>query len=218
MKPSVLIISGWAHGVSAIAPMGERLSGRFDVQLLDGATALALETLPEADFIVGVSMGGLLAMERLPPVCRQLVLISGTARFCSAPDYLCGTDDRVLQRMIARLQRDPQSVLDAFFANVHAPQTWRRQRESNPPNVAALTAGLEYLRTTDLREKSTQLHLPVLLLHGEADRIIPIKAAAWLNDRLPQSQLLRLDSAGHALPVHQFGQVMQAAERFLTAR
>ncbi len=80
---SVLIISGWAHGIEAIEPMGQWLADHFEVQLLTGAHVLSKRSLPPVDYIVTGSMGGLLAMELLPEQCQKLVLISSTAKFCA---------------------------------------------------------------------------------------------------------------------------------------
>ena len=59
---SALVISGWAHGIEAIRPLGEALSDGFDVQLLTGAQLLAERRMPAAECIVTGSMGGLLAV------------------------------------------------------------------------------------------------------------------------------------------------------------
>jgi pimeloyl-[acyl-carrier protein] methyl ester esterase len=52
-------------------------------------------------------------------------------------------------------------------------------------------------------------------MHGTADQIIPVGAAHWLSQHLPESQLITYEGLGHALAAHAFEQTMQAAERFL---
>ena len=51
MKKKLLVISGWAHSIKSIQPMGDRLSKKFDTTLISGTDALAMERLPENDFI-----------------------------------------------------------------------------------------------------------------------------------------------------------------------
>ena len=212
----LLIISGWAHSKHAIEPIGKRFDHQFKVELLSGADALQRPHLPEADAILTGSMGGLLAFERLPSSCEKVVLLSGTACFCKKEGYTCGTAERILDRMIAQLEQDPTSLLDAFFSNVHAPQKPSRQNRLYPPtDFNALREGLLYLRDTDLRSLIPSLQLPVLLMHGIADQIIPVDAAHWLDQHLPESQLITYESLGHALAAHAFEQTMQAAEHFL---
>ena len=160
-------------------------------------------------------MGGLLAFERLPSSCEKVVLLSGTACFCKKESYTYGTAERILDRMIAQLEQDPTSLLDAFFSNVHAPQKPSRQNRPHPPtDLNVLREGLLYLRDTDLRSLIPSLQLPVLLMHGIADQIIPVDAAHWLDQHLPESQLITYEGLGHALAAHAFEQTMQAAEHF----
>ncbi len=219
MKPSALFITGWAHGVESMRPMADALCETHAVRIMAGTQVLREGRIPEADHIVAGSMGGLLAMELLPASCRKLVLVSSTARFCSGDRYPCGTPERVLRRMIQQLQRSPEAVLDEFFRNVHFPRKEGRQaaaaRNLSPEPVEDLVAGLEYLLRSDLRERVAGIGIPVLLLHGMEDRIIPCDAANWLYETLPESRLRLFESAGHALPAHRFEPVMREIKSFL---
>ncbi|RZO85936.1 MAG: hypothetical protein EVA58_04205 [Kiritimatiellaceae bacterium] len=216
MKTRLLLISGWAHGTHTLQPMADRLAPLFDIQLLTGADALNHPTLPETDAILTGSMGGLLALQRPPSSCQKIMLLSGTACFCKRPNYHHGTPERILQRMRHQLDKDPHTLLDTFHQNVHAPQKPSRQKKDAPhPDLSALHAGLEYLQHTDLRPQIPSFPLPVLILHGTHDHIIPLQAAQWLHEQLPTSELIPFNGLGHALPAHAFERVMQAAEHFL---
>jgi pimeloyl-ACP methyl ester carboxylesterase len=46
-----------------------------------------------------------------------------------------------------------------------------------------------------------QLRVPVLLIHGTGDRVVPIAVAEDLADRIPGSRLARVELAGHMLPI-----------------
>ncbi len=213
MKPAVLIISGWAHGLDAIRPMGDALAGRFHVRLLTGAQVLNEQRIPDADYIVTGSMGGLLAIEHLPAACKKLVLISSTAKFCAAEDYPCGTPEKILKRMILMFKRSPEAVLREFYKNVHAPHP---ALQTDPGcSHAELVAGLEYLQASDVRNKIPAIEIPVLILHGAQDRIIPPAAAEWLHAHLPDSWLRIFDDDGHALPAHHFNEMMDTIAQFL---
>ena len=216
MNPSLLIISGWAHGLEAIQPMGNALAEQFNVQLLTGAQVLRDRAIPDVDYIVTGSMGGLLAMELLPASCKKLVLISSTAKFCTDEDYSCGTPEKVLRRMILQLKRNPDAVLEEFFKNVHFPHKQsRRGILPRSDSTEDLVAGLEYLLISDFRLQTPNLNIPVLLLHGSGDRIIPVAASEWLHAHLPNSELKIYNGQGHALPAHQFASVMAEISRFL---
>jgi pimeloyl-[acyl-carrier protein] methyl ester esterase len=229
MKKAI-VISGWAHGIDAIRPVGDALSEQFDVQLLTGNQVLKEQTIPESDVIVTGSMGGLLAMELLPESCKKLVLISSTARFCATADYPCGTHEKILKRMIMQLKQSPESVLNDFFKNVHHPNQESRRsillRCEAMPDWADLTkqdasstlidlaAGLEYLLNTDVRSMVPAINIPAQLFHGSEDRIIPLGAAEWLNKNLPDSRLTVYED-GHALAAHHFKPMMQELRKFL---
>ena len=74
---------------------------------------------------------------------------------------------------------------------------------------------MEYLRDSDVRAKIPDIGIPVLLLHGADDRIIPSSAAEWLHDNLPDSQLRIIENDGHALLAHHFDEAMDEILRFL---
>lgn len=209
----VLIISGWAHGREAIRPIGDALTDDFSVQLTTGNEVLKTGRIPDAEFIVTGSMGGLLAIEHLPATCQRLVLMSSTAKFCAADDFPFGTPERVLKRMILQLKRNPETVLADFYANVHHP---------NPPlktdsecGLDDLISGLEYLLESDVRNKVPGLEIPVQLFHGSKDRIIPLGAAEWLHEQLPDSRLTVYED-GHGLAAHHFKPMMKSIRSFLS--
>jgi pimeloyl-[acyl-carrier protein] methyl ester esterase len=216
---TVLIISGWAHGIEAIQPMGDALSDQFEMQLITGSQVLKEQHIPDADYIITGSMGGLLAIEFLPASCKKLVLISSTAKFCAGENYPCGTHEKILKRMILQLKRNPEAVLNEFFKNVHFPMRESRQaiaaRNAVGFSLEELVAGLEYLLQSDVRTKVPALGIPVQIFHGLEDRIIPVEAAEWLYEHLPKSQLKIYEGHGHALPAHQFGSVIDSIREFL---
>lgn len=209
---NVLVISGWAHGLEAIRPLGDALSDQFNVQLLTGNQVLKDQKIPDADYIVTGSMGGLLAIELLPESCQKLVLISSTAKFCATEGYPCGTRDKILKRMILQLKRNPEVVLKEFFKNVHYPHP---ALKTDPEcDLDDLVAGLEYLLESDVRSNVPTLGIPVQLFHGSEDRIIPLEAAEWLHKNLPNSELTVYED-GHGLAAHHFKPMIRSIRNFL---
>jgi pimeloyl-[acyl-carrier protein] methyl ester esterase len=67
-----------------------------------------------------------------------------------------------------------------------------------PPRPAALAAGLEILRSTDLRAALAQIKQPALVVGGQHDRITPPAALAWLAAALPRATTVQIERAGHA--------------------
>ena len=52
----------------------------------------------------------------------------------------------------------------------------------------------------DLRTRLSAVRCPVRLLHGTADRIIPMQCARYLATHLPSVGLQLVEGCGHALP------------------
>jgi pimeloyl-[acyl-carrier protein] methyl ester esterase len=82
--------------------------------------------------------------------------------------------------------------------------------------VKELVGGLEYLRDTDIRDRISSIEIPVLMLHGAEDRIIPPAAAEWLHRHLPDSRLRIFERHGHALLAHHFVKTVDEITEFLT--
>lgn len=113
------------------------------------------------------------------------------------------------------LQAAYETAVDQFI-RASLPETndpaliaWTRKILLRADQTAAvdlykLTLGL------DLRPLLPQITLPTLLLHGDADRIVPLASSQWLASQLAQGQLHTLPGAGHA-PMITFPQAVAAA-------
>ena len=97
MLPTILIITGWAYDAQCVKELTEDFEAFCNVEVLTAAQVLKERRLPAADYIVGWSMGGLLAIELMPAECEGLALISSTARFCATDGYDCGVPEKVLK-------------------------------------------------------------------------------------------------------------------------
>ena len=69
-----MVISGWAHGIKSIEPFKNKFSDKLVVTLLSASKALQMAKLPSADFIIGISLGGMIAIDKLPANCKKLFL------------------------------------------------------------------------------------------------------------------------------------------------
>ncbi|HEX5542333.1 MAG TPA: alpha/beta hydrolase, partial [Micromonospora sp.] len=60
------------------------------------------------------------------------------------------------------------------------------------------------------------IDIPVLIIHGDADRVLPYpKTAQRLQDMLPNSQLLTLPGAPHAIPWTHADEINKAIMEFI---
>jgi pimeloyl-ACP methyl ester carboxylesterase len=77
-----------------------------------------------------------------------------------------------------------------------------------------------YLSTSsvDLRPDLSRISQPTLILHGEADALVPLEAARWLAQTLPNSRLITLPGAGHVPTITRSQAVAQAIRDFFDSR
>jgi pimeloyl-[acyl-carrier protein] methyl ester esterase len=66
------------------------------------------------------------------------------------------------------------------------------------PVTAALHAGLRLLKEEDRRDVLADIAAPALVVQGERDRLVPMGAARFLVEHLPQARLAPVPGAGHA--------------------
>jgi len=159
--------------------------------------------------IVAWSLGTLAVLEaivkaQLTP--KKLVLVGGTACFTARVGYRAGWSRRVLQKMQEKLLLNPAQVLAEFRVNLFTTSEdetgWTEQFENllskhqSEFKIVDLAAGLEYLAISDWRELLPQLTMPILIIHGIEDWIVPMSAAEYLRDNLPHP-ILKLIPAGH---------------------
>jgi pimeloyl-ACP methyl ester carboxylesterase len=73
---------------------------------------------------------------------------------------------------------------------------WGRQILMRASQAAAIQL-YECMDGVDLRPQLSQIKLPTLILHGEADAILPVESSRWLATQLPNCQLHTFAGAGH---------------------
>jgi pimeloyl-[acyl-carrier protein] methyl ester esterase len=152
--------------------------------------------------VCGWSIGALQAMHSPPPGARALVLIAATPRFVAADDWPQGLAPPSFERFVAGMKTAPERTLKTFLAlqtvgDARGAAVGRQLAAACEP-ARADTGGLEFLATTDLREKAAKLHLPVLLIHGEEDRLVSLAAGQWLAQTLPAARIVTLPQVSHA--------------------
>lgn len=200
MKELVLI-PGWGCDARVWQPLVRLLEKDFRIHS-------AGDDLPANAVLCGWSLGALTALQwalNQPEKIARLVLIGATPRFVQAPDWPHGQPPGLLEEFAAAVAANPRAALRRFAAllNQGDHEARRLTRELSalldtqaPP--AKLAAGLNILRDTDLRQDVSRVRQPVLLLHGANDTLMPLAAAEWLLEHLPDARLEVLPMAAHA--------------------
>jgi len=172
--------------------------------------AAVLEVAPRSAAWLGWSLGGLVAMRAAllaPSRVTSLVLLASSPSFVRRPHWQAAMLPALLDAFAAELQQDYLRTLNRFLAlqvrgSEDAGNVLRLLRTQllakGEPAPAALRAGLEILRDTDLRVAAGALDCPVLVLAGERDTLVPAAAARETAVLIPAAQHEVISGAGHA--------------------
>lgn len=225
----LLFVAGWGFTAQVLEPLATRVSEFGEVRCLDmydlaradceGSANLnifakglikLLEDQEEPVFLAGWSLGAMVSMEVAalrPDLVSGLVLMGATPKFCSGSDFKSGQPRKLVRGMRASLRSRFDSTLKRFYRDCFYPEAELNLRyylrelgdKNRSPELLAL--GLKYLEKRDLRNNLAHLSCRTLLLHGDADRIVPLAAASALARMLPSSELKVLEGGGHAFAV-----------------
>ena len=131
------------------------------------------------------------------------------------------------QQMKAALEQDRSAFFDQFSRDFYSALGVLQVTEAQRAEVIALCfqsdqhaalACMEAFGTTDFREDLKKVTVPTLVIHGEADAIVPIEGAGQRTQRaVPHSQLVRVSGAPHGLNVSHAQAFNDALLSFLRA-
>jgi pimeloyl-[acyl-carrier protein] methyl ester esterase len=163
------------------------------------------------------SLGSILAFGKISelPAIKALVVYSGFAKFAKDGGNSSGQPVEIIQSMKKQLERNPAGLLKSFYRNMSSPS----QYEFHVPatiNIPVLDAGLDILLNCDFRAKLSEIKIPVLLIHGENDRIVNVEIAEDLAGNIRFSRLHVFKNAGHAVPFTHSNESKEITEKFLT--
>ena len=160
--------------------------------------------------LIGWSLGGMVAQAlavRHPYKVARLVLVSTSPAFAARADWPHAMAPALLEEFAHSLADDFRATLLRFLslqarggdaARAVAGQLRQRLRAQPEPNPADLAAGLELLRTLDLRAQAGRVGCPTLVVHGARDLLCPPEAGKWLAAQLPNARLALHERAAHA--------------------
>ncbi|BCO25910.1 aminoacrylate hydrolase RutD [Rhodoferax lithotrophicus] len=120
------------------------------------------------------------------------------------------TPEKAHQTKLA-LEQDRGAFFEQFTRNFFSAHGVLQVSESQRSEAVALClqsaqqaalACMEAFDTTDFREDLKKVTVPTLVIHGEADAIVPIEGSGQRTHRaVPHSQLVRVSGAPHGLNV-----------------
>ena len=228
-KPLLLIsgVSGgtwtWEESIGAWSPhfrvivfdnMGAGRSSMPDrpyeiAEMADYAAAVLDAAEEERAFVVGLSMGGMIAQELALSHPRR---ISGLVLGCTH----CGGSERippaqeVIQGFANNEGLSPEEIIDKnltllvtpAFLNKGSDSLRRyRERQLNAPLQPdyALQRQLEAIRSFDACDRLGGIRTPTLILTTDCDRLVPAENGRMLAERITGAKLKPFTNAGHLI-------------------
>ncbi len=160
--------------------------------------------------VLGWSLGAQVALawaRRAPAQVSRLALVAATPCFVQREGWPYGATPALMRQFTAQLKRDGTALLRRFVAlqaqgDANAVRVTHQLRTAlfthAAPAPAVLEAGLEILRTADLRGGLGGVLQSALVIHGEADAVTPCAAGEALSRLLPNARFEKIPGAGHA--------------------
>jgi pimeloyl-[acyl-carrier protein] methyl ester esterase len=175
---------------------------------------------------LGWSLGGLIAIkiaEQFPQSVNRLILLASTPAFVKQHDWPYAVDKTVFEKFASDLASDSVATIMRFLSlqvrgTENSRQTLKQLREivfaKDVASKEVLLSGLNLLEKTDLRKLLENLNVPILILGGERDTLVPQAALHELAKRNKNSETSIIDKAGHAPFLSQPEQCAEAITRF----
>lgn len=225
-KQAIIAVHGAGGGAWLWRRLRERLKDNFSVlapdlprhgkSTGDGESSVASysETVRSAvlklnisrPVLMGHSMGGAIAMMWAlthPDELAGLVLVSTGARLRVNPVIFKAIEEnyhgyiRGLEKM-------------AFGKNAPADIIEEAKVESEKASPQVTSGDFEACDKFDVMSDVSNIHVPALILCGEADLMTPLKYSKFLADNIPNAALKTFEGAGHMLPVEQPAEMARA--------
>lgn len=166
--------------------------------------------LPEKCFLLGWSLGGLVATAlslKCPDRIEKLITVASNPSFVADENWPYGMQAKVLESFIDFLQEDYEGTLIKFLSlqtmgSVTQKEDIKRLKETvfihGKPSKKALKGGLQILHDINLVARLHELSMPVLRIYGRLDSLVPAKVAADVDGHIPNSQAIIYRRAAHA--------------------
>ena len=183
VKPEIeRVFSGDVRSIN-LPGFGGAPSPKLDYTLETAAKLVAEQLKPES-IIIGWSLGGLFALylaRNFPDKVSKVILIAATPYFNEVTQWP-GIQSNVLDAFQVQLEKNATKTIERFLAiqamgSEHAKEDIKSLRallaQAPAPDPIALKAGLDILKTQDLRTDMAMVEQPIYGLFGRLDALVP---------------------------------------------
>ena len=193
----------------------------FDQHAADVAR-LIKQVCGEPVYIVGLSYGSIAAQHLLvnhPAVVKKAVLMSGIAHKTPYYEAVEKSWWSALETGGFSLMLDvmmPMVLSEHYFANPIIPieQMKQNRRDMSVGSEALFKLMRATKEREDYRQKLALVKKPVLVLHGEADKLFPVELGKTVAESIPNAKFMAIRGAGHTLNLEKVPAVCEAILSF----
>jgi pimeloyl-[acyl-carrier protein] methyl ester esterase len=241
-KPMVLV-HGWAmhsgiwrdfagqlaqnYQVTCIDLPGHGRSEKIDsftLELISDALVNAVSD--ESCCWLGWSLGVTVVLDiarRFPERVNSLILLAGNPVFTQTAQWP-GMNVGLLDAFAGKLNEDCQATLLRFLSlqvnNLPDYLTLLRALKSavlecDAPDIETLQGGLDILKHADLRPALADTSVPVSVILGTRDTLVPVSAGQNMQELAPEITLNIIDKAGHVPFLSHPQDVLAIISRFM---
>lgn len=220
-KPALVLLHGWGMNSSIWQTVLPALDEHFSITLIDlpglgkspalerfsfdAAVDAVLAAAPERAHWLGWSLGGQLAVAaaaKAPERVSTLVMVASNPCFVARKDWVCAMDTETYQGFKAALADNPAKTLIRFIMlQTQGAEAGRETlkllkhlvKEDQPSALAPALTLLE----SDARSALAALEMPLLMLFGEKDMLVPVVAAEECAKLNKTAKVSVYEGAGH---------------------
>lgn len=244
--PALVLLHGWGLHAVVWDPVVPALLQHWQVTVID-LPGMGRSPMPAGDYDLDYlveqvarvappqaawlawSLGGTVAIalaHRYPQRVTALGLVACNPCFVQREDWSAAMPASVFSKFSDHFDEDWDGTLIRFLSlqcrgSVRMREDIRFLQEilylQGLPALRALRAGLRILAETDLRVEFAALTMPVALMLGAQDHLVPAAAGTALAQRLPGLRLAVIEGSGHAPFLAQPELFLQACDDALHA-
>ncbi len=241
-KPIVLV-HGWAMHSGIWQNFAQQLAKNYQVTCIDlpghgqskkidsftleqVSEALVNAVSDESSCWLGWSLGATVVLDianRFPERVNSLVLLAGNPLFTQSTQW-SGITVESLDAFASQLNENCQATLHRFLSlqvnNLPDYKTLLKTlkaaiMECNAPDKETLQGGLEILKQADLRPALSNISVPISVILGARDTLVPVNAGQNMQALLPKIELTIVDRAGHVPFLSHPEEIVAIISRFM---
>jgi pimeloyl-ACP methyl ester carboxylesterase len=218
LDPSLRVLAPDLRGLGE-QPIGD---GEPSIDLMADDVAKLLDQQNIARTVVaGMSMGGYVALAFAQNHKERLAGLGLVSTQTIADTAEIRASRLALGQQVRR--EGPAAAVQAVLPKMFAPQNSEKPELVRFPLQAAERAGVSGIEWAlkamahrpDRREFVKSLQVPVVVIHGAKDKLIPPKRAREMAGSIPNARFVQIAQAGHCTPLETPKEVAKALSRLV---